>query len=64
MYMETPFSTVPGGAADGSEGVSDGVLGEADEEAEEDAKVREFDASRMRGHTARTLNVVGRIVYE
>lgn len=70
LKMDTPLRTVPGGAADGRDGVSAGALeedGEADEDAvaEADAYERESGACRKEEHEARAvlvaaLNMVAR----
>ena len=62
--METPLSTVPGGAADGIDGVSDGVLEEVEEEAAAaaEAYVRERGARRKEEQLARTDRVAALIV--
>lgn len=65
LRIETPLRTVPGGAAEGRDGVSVGVLDDA--VAEADAYVRESGACRREEHEARVdrdaaLNMVAREV--
>ena len=64
LRIDTPLSTVPGGAADGIDGVSDGVLDEAEEEAAAaaEAYVRELGARRKEEQLARADRVAAPII--